>query len=398
VSSVRVTIKVRDVLRVRLMADTDPAFPAPLRSPLIDVDSFGLACGTIDGLDPATDYYIAAENERGDRDTTFTGTVRTPDTDIHSFTFGFASCADNSSNALVFDTIRAADLDFYIHLGDLHYRDVAVNDEALFQSAYDETFRRPRQRDLWSSLSTYYMWDDHDYGPNDSDRDAPGREAAISAYRRRVPSPPLAQPDGAPYSSFVRGRVRFILTDVRSERAPKGAFGTTSPNQVMFTPEQRDWFFAEILAAQSAGQVVVWCNTLPWIGATVTGADHWGGYRYAGEEIATFLTSTGNSDRVCIISGDMHALAYDDGTSANNTGSLHVCHAAAMDRIASSKGGPYLVGPIQVPSGQPLSQFGVMEVTDTGSSSIGFRFIGYSVDRSTGVPTEELDESFSLLA
>ena len=42
-----------------------------------------------------------------------------------------------------------------------------------------------------SLICTDYMWDDHDYGPNDSDRFSPARDAALSSYRDVVPHFPL---------------------------------------------------------------------------------------------------------------------------------------------------------------------------------------------------------------
>jgi hypothetical protein len=40
-------------------------------------------------------------------------------------------------------------------------------------------------------LPMAYMWDDHDFGPDNSDATAPGRDASLRAYREYVPHYPL---------------------------------------------------------------------------------------------------------------------------------------------------------------------------------------------------------------
>ena len=255
----------------------------------------------------------------------------------------------------------------------MHYRDISINNESLFHDAYDDVFGATRQNNCWKNLPMYYMWDDHDYGPNDSNKDNPARNAAIAAYRRRVPHPPLAKTGGtdAIYYSFIRGRARFIVTDLRSEREPKGAYPSTDPRQKIFSNQQRDWFFNEMLEAIINGQIIFWINTKPWISSIGDGKDDWGGYHAARQEIVDFIQSNDLVDRIVVLSGDMHALAYDDGTSPNNYGNLKVCHAAPLDQEPRFKGGPYLIGPIAEDSGTDwASQYGIIEVTDINNDSI----------------------------
>ncbi len=330
------------------------------------------------------------------------GTFESPRTGAHSFSFGTASCANTGANTPVFDHIRelaeSGDISFFIHTGDIHYLDIGVNDEALFQAGYDQVFAQSRQAAAWRSLPMFYMWDDHDYGPNDTDRDNPARPAAFAAYHRRVPHAPLttAAVNGPIYHSWVRGRVRFIMTDQRSERAPKGAHPSTNPLQVVFTETQRDWFFAEMLAAKAAGQAICWASTKPWLAATEDGEDHWGGYASARAEVAAFIALHNLGPRMFIISGDMHAVAYDNGIN-NEWGGFPVCHAAPLFRFSSQKGGPYTQGPIPAAAVAPRQQYGILDVTDSGQSTISVRFRAIEVSLSgANVEWPLIDQSFDL--
>jgi phosphodiesterase/alkaline phosphatase D-like protein len=375
---------------------SDPIFS----SVLTPHSSYKIIRAVVAGLDPDTKYYVSVQPFGGRISLSKIGSFRTPKSGAHSFSFAAASCSQSASNARVFDKIKervdAGEIDFFVHTGDIHYDDHAVNNESLFQLSFDNAFNAVRQNALWRSVPMYYMWDDHDYGPNDTDRNNPARQAAVAAYRRRVPSPPLTKSgeEDAPYFSFVRGRVKFVVTDQRSERSPKST--TDGAAKVVFSDDQRDWFFSELLEAIDNNQVVIWVCTKPWIAAASAGADHWGGYTSERTTIGNFITANNLSNRMAIVSGDMHALAYDDGTSVNNVGGIHVIQAAALDQSGSNKGGPYKIGPVRSPSTGAVSQYGVIDLIDTNANSIDVRFRGISVNRSTGSEAVEIDETFSL--
>ena len=65
------------------------------------------------------------------------------------------------------------------------------------------------------------------------------------------------------YQAFSIGRVRFILTDLRSERTP--FIEPDNPTKSMLGKAQKPWFESELLAASGVYPVIVWVNTLPWI-------------------------------------------------------------------------------------------------------------------------------------
>ena len=411
-----ITAKIKNSDNQNYIAElsTSNQFSSVISSSPEPADEFNLVKFSVENLSPNTKYYVRITNSNDIAIDNYVGSFRTTSAGAHNFKFGFASCSwsnsEAASNQEIYDNIANKalnnELDFFFHLGDMHYRDITVNNESLFQKAYDDVFSASRQNNCWKNLPMYYMWDDHDYGPNDADKNSPSRNAATAAFRRRVPSPSLANSsvNGAAYYSFIRGRVRFIVTDLRSEREPKGLFSTNDSRQKPFSDTQKNWFFNQMLLAKNSGQAIVWINTKPWISSTADEnvnppqiKDDWGGYHAARLEIANFIQDNGLRDSLVVLSGDMHALAYDDGTSVNNYGNLRVCHAAPLDEQSRAKGGLYLLGPITADSGSGYStQYGIIEVTDSGTTNINIRFKGIVISKIDFSESTPIDVNFNL--
>jgi phosphodiesterase/alkaline phosphatase D-like protein len=357
-----VTAKVPQADTVRLAYSTsahlaDPAFVVSSRRG--PVHRFDLA-----GLEPGTRYHYAVEAD-GDLDTVRAGTFATFSAGQMDFSIAFGCGARTRSNGAVFDTIRSLEPNLFLSTGDFHYGDVAENSLGAFADLYDLTLTRAAQAALYRSTPIAYIWDDHDYGPNDAAGDSPSRQAALISYRDHVPHYDLALegPDAPIGQAFTIGRVRFILTDNRSARDPKSV--PDQPSKTMLGEEQLAWFLAELTDALERYPAVVWVNSVPWIAQAEKGADHWGGYTHERERIASAIANI-RSDHLIMLAGDAHMLAIDDGSNNDYApgggSSFAVMHAAALDRIGSTKGGPYSEGAF--PGG---GQFGLLTVEDRGT-------------------------------
>ena len=282
-----------------------------------------------------------------------TGTFQTPSTAPLDFTIAFSSCMDQQSDPKVFETIASHKPLLFFHLGDLHYDNIAQDDEELFKNGYLSTFRSPSGKAMLDmNIPTVYMWDDHDFGPDNSDSMAPGRRAAIKTYKEFVPHYELdrskanVQDDekrtgGSVHQSFQIGTVLFILTDLRSQRTPNSA--SDSSNKTVLGPHQKQMFkdlILKSLEASSTVQCIVWCNTMPW----VDDERKWGHFKTEQQELVDFFNQHQvlKHKRFFIISGDAHMIAVDDGT--NSPGNIPVFHSAALGREGSVKGGPYSHG------------------------------------------------------
>jgi phosphodiesterase/alkaline phosphatase D-like protein len=302
----------------------------------------------IDGLAPATTYHyrlLQGEEEIPDSE----GRFRTFARGAHSFRVVMSGCAETGSRHPVFRAIADEAPDLFLHLGDLHYEDIATPDIDQYRQAFASVTASPEQASVYRSVPLAYMWDDHDYGPNNSSSAASVQETARQAYRRYVPHYPLASGSGGPvHQRFDVGRVRFLLTDLRSARTQNDAPDTKE--KTMLGAEQKSWFRKQlVVAADENVPLVVWVSSVPWIANDPDEVDRWGGFSTEREQIAGWIDSLGLSEHMMIVSGDAHMVAFDDGT--NNTYGpgdgiqVPVVQAAALDRTGSTKGGPYTIGP-----------------------------------------------------
>jgi phosphodiesterase/alkaline phosphatase D-like protein len=331
---------------------------------------------SVGALTPGRRYFYAVE-VGGEIDRTRLGSFRTPARGPFSFTVAFGACARTGSNGAVFDAIRAQRPLLFLLVGDFFYGNIGTDSPRRFREAYGASLTAPAQAALYRSTPVAYVWDDHDYGPNDGDRTSESRTAAQTAYRQLVPHYQLPSgPVGPIYQAFTLGRLRFVLTDLRSERSPSSE--RDGPGKTMLGTAQKAWLKRQLVVAQQRGQLVVWASSVPWIAGADAGADTWAGYASERRELADVITSQGP---VLMLGGDAHMLAIDDGShsgyASNGTSGFPVIHAAALDRPGGRKAGPFSEGAIAA-----SGQFGTLQVEDDGHGPIDITLTGRRYDGS----------------
>lgn len=359
-------------------------------------------------------YIIVADGRRYPRQGTLqfkTVKVGQP----YSFAIACSSCAGGTvsqsssygvSNNRVFDTIRQykyqaengrySNLDLFIHMGDLHYRNdlpiLGLKEKYLddYRHNYDLVMAQPRQRQLYQNIPLAYIWDDHDYGTNDSDGSYNLKYIASEAYREQVPCYPLVegidvtQGRGAIYQSFIIGRVRFVMTDSRFHQDPSTI--ADRPEKTLLGKDQKQWLFEQLHLGKQQQQnnregLTIWVNSIPWIARRDSSTSSWNKFPQERTQIANFIKEH-EIDKLLMISGDAHMLALDDGTegTANSYatgggGSFPVIQAASLDSRSSYKGGPYnggkyIIDPAVKSYDNAIpgkGQWGLLNFTDDGN-------------------------------
>lgn len=323
----------------------------------------------IKGLDPDTEYFWAIHS--GGMNSGKTGKFKTFPVGPSSHKIVASSCAGNRnpdwvSNHEVFDGIRTihGDALTFIHMGDFHYLDIGVNNPTMFDDGIDLVLAQSRQQNLYLNIPLIYMFNDHDYGINNSDGSSPSKPAALSTYKRRIPHYPLPFPGlmEPACQTFVIGRVRYILLDVLSQRVY---------DQTYLGEQQKNWMKNLMLTCPEP--VIGLIVQDPWI--TEEAENGWYKNRVEREELMDWFEDNNFLDRIFMFYGDTHMVAVDDGT--NNRGIPTFCFSS-LDSNAALKGGPYSHG--QFPG---YGQFGTFEITDDGGNTILVKGTGYSYHGST---------------
>jgi hypothetical protein len=366
--------------RVRLQVSQHENLSSPVFSPVVTTaaGSGNAAKLTVQGLQPNTDYFYGIEVAGVLRSETVSrGRFRTFPAGEASFRIAFGSGSDfRDSNHEVFNAIRDEKPLLFVHVGDLHQANTssAVADD--YRANYDQVLSHDVQGQFFRNVPVAYMWDDNDYTGNDSDSTTVGRDPARAVYRERVPHYPVGPTGGTIGQAFTVGRVRFIMTDLRSAATP--ASTRESASKTRMGAAQKTWFKQELINARDAGfPFIVWVNPVRWIADAQLGADSWAGYATERTEIANFIRDN-RITNLAMLSGDTQGLAFDDGLHSDYaTGGgapLIVMHASALTGNAVPAGGPYTAGPLA-----GTQQYGILEIFDNGGPSVACRFLGTRV-------------------
>ncbi len=329
-------------------------------------------------LKPGIEYHYFIKSD-DNKQIYWDGFFKTYQDKPFSFKIAFGSCAETGSESNIFRMIADQNPLFFMATGDLHYEDIGDNCAIRFEEAYKKTFMSHSQQELYKKNSFVYIWDDHDFGPNNADSSNPCKKEAFFQYKNIIPHYPLAMPDSmsAISQQFDAGRVTFILSDLRSQktRPVYQECEKIKKGEVFGSERHISWFKNALLEAKNKGNVVIWVSSYPYINAPggpnykCNERDNWGGFPEERAQIAEFIKA--NEIPVLILSGDAHMVAIDDGTNSDYAvgggAPIRVFHAAPLDRPGSYKGGPYSQG-----YSRENGQFGIMEVKDDGGKEVCF--------------------------
>jgi len=156
--------------------------------------------------------------------------------------------------AHIFDSIAHWRPDFMFWLGDnIYLRDGEWNSQTGVSYRYRHTRFHPAMQELLRSGSHLAIWDDHDFGPNDSDSTYALREITAASFRQYWPgSVPLAQQ--GMYSNYRVGDVEFFLMDDRYHRAPNDA--EDSKQKAFLGAQQLDWLIQSLSVSEAEFKIV----------------------------------------------------------------------------------------------------------------------------------------------
>ena len=233
-------------------------------------DASGTATVRLSGLEPGTTYRYAVSidgAETGDGGRLRTQPLWQYRTDPPTFTAAVGSCYYDNDPAYdrpgppyggdtgIFGQIDALSPDLMLWLGDNTYlREVDWWDPASIEDRFQHSRSEPALQPLLASTAHYATWDDHDYGPNDSDRSYVLKGASYDTFTRYWPAATRGLP-GVPgvFTQFQWADVEFFVLDDRWHRAPNDA---PAAERQILGPDQTQWLLDALTASRAPFKVV----------------------------------------------------------------------------------------------------------------------------------------------
>lgn len=188
-------------------------------------------------------------------------------TDPPTFTVAAGSCAyineerydrpgrPYGSNYQIFNAIAAQKPDLMLWLGDNSYLrepDWGTRTGMLHRFTYDRSI--PELQPLLAATHHYAIWDDHDFGPNDSDGTWINKDLAWEVFQAFWGNPTFGLPGQKGCTTqFQYADVDFFLLDNRYFRTPNNC--KTCPCTVL-GKEQLDWLRGALAASLAPYKVV----------------------------------------------------------------------------------------------------------------------------------------------
>ncbi|MBM0107742.1 alkaline phosphatase family protein [Steroidobacter sp. S1-65] len=136
----------------------------------------------------------------------------------------FGSCAKQSKDQPIWDTVLASRPDLFVFLGDNIYGD--TRDMGELRAKYAQLAAKPGFQKLRATTPIVAIWDDHDYGEDDAGADYPMKEQSrqifLDFWQEHAASPRRSR--NGIYASYLFGpedrRVQVIMPDLRFNRTP----------------------------------------------------------------------------------------------------------------------------------------------------------------------------------
>ncbi|TKJ34469.1 MAG: hypothetical protein CEE38_18155 [Planctomycetes bacterium B3_Pla] len=133
--------------------------------------------------------------------------------------------------------------DLFILMGDNIYSNTT---EAAKQRRMYLQFRAdPHFRAFAATTPIYAIWDDHDYGANNSDRTQRGKDRSLKTFNEIWANPPSQADQGKGiWTRFTVGKAEFFLLDVRYYRSPNA--DPDGAGKTILGLEQRAWLLDQL--------------------------------------------------------------------------------------------------------------------------------------------------------
>jgi len=300
----------------------------------------------------------------------------------------------------IFRTMARRGGDLMLWLGDnlyLREQDWSSRYGIFYRYSYDR--RHPDVQPLLAAMPHYGTWDDHEFGPNDSNRGYEMKDTTLDAFRWYWPMRSGGEPDNPGiYTRFKQGDAEFFILDGRYHR-DDATIKDSTPGKSILGRRQVDWLKSALGESNANPNVAVrfiavgsqFLNPYP-IGENFA--------RYPGErnELLAFLAAN-EIGGVVFLTGDRH---FGELSRLERPGLPPVLEFTSSAMTAGANRRPVTEGdlwpeaksPVRVPGSLVVeNNFGEVAITGkAGDRSVSFTFVDRTGQTlwSTAIPLRDL--------
>ena len=207
------------------------------------------------------------------------------------------------SDYRIFGPMAEQKADFMIWLGDnLYLREPDWNTWTGILKRYTHTRSLPELQPFLASTQHYSIWDDHDYGPNDSNKSFFNKNKTFEAFQLFWGNPTYGTGDidGA-ITSFQWGDADFFLLDNRWYRDPDEI---SKEGKTMLGEKQLNWLLDNLVTSKATFKIVAMGGQFL---TDATNAESYSadGFEKEREQIISFIYRH-NIKNVIFLTGDVH--------------------------------------------------------------------------------------------
>ncbi len=231
------------------------------------------------------------------------------------FSFVFSACfRDKWVPHNIFDYISTLSPTFVALLGDQIYADydgdinigppnsVVPALRGKYARNFDEHFQA-----MSSKIPIVAIWDDHDYGQDNSDSTYRYKEETKKVFKESLPIYPFQVEDEGIYYQFKIADVDIFVLDTRWYRSPMDE--DDNEDKTMLGEEQLEWLLNNLKLSTAPFKIIFSSVSMnDYGGDTSTGRDgfdSWMGYKFERNKILSFIQEN-QIYGVMVFSGDQH--------------------------------------------------------------------------------------------
>ena len=214
----------------------------------------------------------------------------------------------------IFESIADKDIDFMMWLGDnVYLREVDWNSRAGFIHRYSHCRQIPELQNLLQSCNHYAIWDDHDFGPNDSNGSFTHKDISKEVFDMFWANNGSGLDDDKGITSqFQYGDLDFFLLDNRTYRTHPDAKGIES---TILGQDQYEWLISALIQSKSPFKFV--CVGGQFLNDQEL-YENYANYVEEREEILSAIEEN-NIEGVIFLTGDRHCASMSQLQLSNGT-------------------------------------------------------------------------------